>query len=114
MRMFQLFLVAFLIALSVYTIRVISTDGLNLIAIFFGDISKMGWPGQFNFDFLGFLMISAVWTAWRNQFSPVGLGLASLAFFFGMGFLTIYLLFLTSKHSGDMKSVLLGQQVSAE
>lgn len=110
MRIFQLFLTAFLIALIVYTVRVISTDGINLLEVFFGDIAKMGWPGQFNFDFLGFLMVSALWTAWRNRFSTSGLLLSVLALFFGMGFLTIYLLFLTSKHAGDMNKVLLGMQ----
>jgi hypothetical protein len=113
MRIFQLFLVAFLIALVAYTVRVISTDGLNLLPVFFGDIAKMAWPGQFNFDFLGFLMLSAIWTAWRNQCSPKGLGLAVLAFFFGMGFLTIYLLYLTFKHAGDMEAVLLGEKMSS-
>ena len=32
----------------------------------------MTWPGQFNFDFFGFLILSATWTAWRNQFSALG------------------------------------------
>ena len=114
LRLFQLFLLGFLIALVVYTIVVISTDGMILFSVFFGDISKMGWPGQFNFDFIGFLALSAIWTAWRNQYSSTGLGLAVLAFFFGMGFLSIYLLFLTTKHAGDMGFVLLGNRTNGE
>lgn len=114
MRLFQVFLAGFLIALAGYTLKTISTDGLNLLAVFFGDIAKMGWPGQFNLDFLGFLMLSAVWTAWRNKFSPVGFTLAICAFFLGMAFLTVYLLYLTIKHSGDMEAVLLGLQASPQ
>ena len=48
----------------------------------------MTWPGQFNFDFFGFLILSATWTAWRNQFSAPGLGLALVALFGGIPFLT--------------------------
>ena len=33
----------------------------------------MKWFGQFNLDFMGFLILSAIWVAWRNQFSAAGL-----------------------------------------
>ncbi len=61
------------------------------------------WPGQFNLDFMGFLALSAIWVAWRHQFSAGGLGLAVLAFFGGMLFLSIYLLIHTSRAGGDIK-----------
>ncbi|MEL7466785.1 MAG: hypothetical protein AAFN79_22110 [Pseudomonadota bacterium] len=68
----------------------------------------MTWQGQFNLDFMTFLMLSALWTAWRNGFSGGGFGLGALAFFFGMPFLCIYLLVLLSRENGDMRRVLLG------
>ena len=110
MTAFRILLVAILATIVVYTVPVILNHGLTLFPVFFGDILKMGWPGQFNLDFLGFLVLSAFWTAWRNQYSTSGLGLAVLAFFFGAPFLTTYLLFLSFQTDGDVKAMLLGAQ----
>ena len=112
MKLFQAFLILFLVVLIAFTAKVISAEGINLLPVFFEDMAKMGWPGQFNLDFLGFLALSATWTAWRNRFTFQGLGLAVLAFFLGMGFLTVYLLILTIKNSGNMETVLLGHRPS--
>lgn len=92
----RLFLVSFLIALSVYTAVVIANHGWDLYTVFFGDIVRMGWPGQFNFDFMGFLTLSALWVAWRNRFSALGIALAVIALLGGMMFLTVYLLILST------------------
>lgn len=105
---FRLFLAAFLIVLSVYTGVVIVRHGPDLLSVFFGDMAAMGWPGQFNLDFTGFLILSALWTAWRRDFQAPGLLLAPLAFFGGMSFLTIYLLILSFRAGGDMRVILLG------
>lgn len=110
MNGFRVFLIVILVTIVVYTVPVLLNHGLTLMHIFFGDILKMGWPGQFNLDFLGFLFMSAFWTAWRNHYSISGLGLAILALFFGAPFLTIYLLFLSFKTNGDAKVMLLGEQ----
>lgn len=111
MTIFRVFLVAFLLVLGAYTAVVIVNDGANLFPVFLGDMMAVNWSGQFNLDFMGFLMLSALWTAWRNNFSPQGLGLAVLAFFFGMAFLTIYLLVLASKTQGDARAMLLGSRL---
>ena len=108
MNSFRILLIVILAAVSIYTIPVVLNHGLNLFAVFFGDMAKMGWAGQFNLDFLGFLVLSATWTAWRNEFSPSGLGLAVLAFFFGAPFLTIYLLYLSFKTDGNAAVMLMG------
>jgi len=92
MLLFRGLLILFFLLLAAYTAVVISNHGWNLLAVFFGDIKAMTWPGQFNLDFMGFLTLSALWTAWRHHFSPLGLALAIVAFFGGMGFLTICLL----------------------
>lgn len=101
-------LVAAWMMLAAYTAAVIKWHGVDLLPIFFGDIGRLAWPGQFNLDFLCFLMLSALWTAWRNEFSPMGLVLALLAFFGGAGFLLPYLLFLTIRTGGDMAILFLG------
>ncbi len=109
MLLFRGFLIVMLVALSAYTGVVISNHGWNLLAVFFGDMAELAWPGQFNLDFAGFLALSAIWTAWRHQFSPGGLALGVVAFFGGMMFLTIYLLLASYQVKGDVKALLLGR-----
>ena len=55
------------------------------------------------------LSISAIWVAWRHQFSAAGLGLGMLAFFGGMLFLSVYLLIQTGRSGSDLKVLLLGE-----
>jgi hypothetical protein len=111
MKAFQLLLMTIFIAIVGYTLVTISRHGLNLLPIFFGDIAKMGWPGQVNFDFLGFLILSGLWTAWRERFSAKGLILGVFAFFGGIFFLSAYLLCLSFKTDGDMKKIMLGERI---
>ncbi|MEM9620943.1 MAG: hypothetical protein AAF993_04790, partial [Pseudomonadota bacterium] len=92
---FRILLVAILAIVVGYTIVVIGNHGMGLFPIFFGDILAMGWPGQFNLDFLGFLVLSGTWMAWRNNFSGVGLALGLAAPFGGVPLLTVYLLYLS-------------------
>ena len=83
--------------------------GWNLLAIFFGDMAAMTWPGQFNFDFMCFLILSSLWLAWRHHFSCGGLVLGVLCFFGGIMLLAPNLLFASYKADGDMKKLLLGK-----
>jgi len=108
MTLFRLFLVSFLAVLAIYTLVVAMEHGLGLFAIFFGDMASLNWPGQFNLDFFGFLLLSGIWVLWRNGFAPVAYPLALVAVLGGMGFLTIYLLFLISRSKGDIAHVILG------
>lgn len=108
MTAFRGLLVILWIVLAAYTAVVVSQHGIGLLPIFFGDIAAVAWPGQFNLDFLCFLILSAMWTAWRNAFSAGALLLAVLAFFGGAGFLLPYLLFLTFREKSDLVRVLIG------
>jgi len=108
MTLFRLFLATCLIVIVAYTSVVIANHGLNLLPVFFGDMATMGWPGQFNLDFMGFLALSALWVSWRHQFSGAGLALGVVAFFGGMPFLSLYLLVQLRRTGGDMKALLLG------
>ena len=96
-----------------YTAIVIANHGIGLLDVFFGDMAAMGWPGQFNLDFMCMLTLSALWVAWRHQFSGVGLVLGVLALFFGSLFLTTYLFILSAQAKGDMRKVLLGNARAA-
>ena len=110
MTLFRAYLAIFFLVLAIYTIIVISRDGWNLLAIFFGDIRDMFWPGQFNLDFMGFLGLSGLWLAWRHHFSPAGLALGVLGFFGGMGVLAPYLLITSFMVNGDMARLLMGSR----
>lgn len=110
MSLFRTLLGLFLVILVAYTTAVILEYGVNLFPYFFGDMVEMTWAGQFNLDFIGFLFLSATWTAWRNEFSTQGLMLAAVAFFGGMVFLTIYLLYLSFETDGDVEKILLGKR----
>ena len=106
---FRALLVLMFVALATYTAMVINTEGWELLSIFFSDMAKMQWPGQFNLDFMLMLTLSGLWVAWRHQFSAAGLGLGVLAFFGGALFLSVYLLIQTLRTKGDMRVVLLGK-----
>lgn len=108
MFVLRLVLAVHLAVLAVYTVLVIGNHGWNLFPAFFGDMAAMGWPGQFNLDFMGFLILSALWVAWRNNFSAFGLLLAAVAPLGGMMFLSIYVLIL-SFGARDIQDILLGQ-----
>ena len=106
---FRGYLILSWIILALYTADVVANHGLNLLPIFFGDMAQMGWPGQFNLDFMLMLSLSALWTAWRNSFSALGLGLGLIAFFGGAGFLLAYLAFLSIRCRGNINMVLTGR-----
>ena len=57
MTLFRIFCAAIIAAVSIYTTIVIANHGMGLYPIFFGDIADMTWRGQFNVDFLCFLLM---------------------------------------------------------
>jgi hypothetical protein len=109
MTAFRILLIVIFSVIVVYTAIVVADHGLGLFPIFFGDIAAMGWPGQFNMDFMGFLTLSGLWLAWRHHFSPGGIALGLLGFVGGAPILTAYLLVATFSARGDIREVLLGK-----
>ena len=109
MTAFRVLTIVMFGVLALYTGEVIASQGMTLFSVYFSDMAKMQWPGQFNLDFMFMLTFSALWTAWRNAFSPLGLILAVVAFFGGSGFLTIYLFILSLQAKGDMREILIGR-----
>jgi hypothetical protein len=108
MTAFRVLLVAIFATIVVYTSLVIANHGLGLLSIFLGDMQKMGWPGQFNLDFVGFLLLSGFWLAWRHHFSPLGLALGVFGFFGGAPVLTAYLFITSFTVNGDVRALLMG------
>ncbi|WP_373487585.1 hypothetical protein [Blastomonas sp.] len=112
MQVFRLFLIVVLLVNIGYTAVTISNHGIHLLPVFFGDIARMDWPGQFNMDFSSFLLLSGLWTAWRNGFSASGLALAVVAALGGILFLATYLLVLSYTCGGDIRVMMLGKQAA--
>jgi hypothetical protein len=110
MNRFRIYLVLVLLTLGGYTLAVGSRHGWNLLPLFFGDIAALTWAGQFNMDFLSFLLLSGLWVAWRHHFSAAGLALGLVAVFGGMLFLATYLLVAMAHARGNIQQLLLGRQ----
>jgi len=109
MTAFRTLLIVLWVIIAGYTAVVIANHGPGLLPVFFGDMAAMGWPGQFNLDFMCMLALSGLWVAWRHQFSGAGLALGVLAFFGGAFFLTAYLLVVSVATGGDVRVLLLGK-----
>ena len=105
---FRSFLVAVFLIIAGYTLVVIANHGLNLLPVFFGDMAKMQWPGQFNLDFMCMLLLAGLWVSWRHQFSVAGVVLGLVAVFGGALFLSAYLLIESFRTKGDIRRLLLG------
>lgn len=114
MTLFRVVLVLIFITLAGYTSVVISNYGMGLLPIFFGDMAKMQWPGQFNLDFMFMLSLSGLWVAWRHQFSAIGIILGIIAVFGGALFLSAYLFIESFRVQGDMKALMLGHEQATQ
>ena len=111
MTFLRVLLVAMLVTLVIYTGFAIVNDGPFFFAIAAGDVAALGWPGQFNLDFVCYLILSAIWVAWRHKFSMIGIGLGLIASVGGIIFLSIYLLIASYRANGDVREILLGEQM---
>ena len=98
-----------LATITAYTGVVVWNHGMGLLSIFFGDMARMAWPGQFNLDFLCMLILSGLWVAWRQRFRWPGILLGVLAVFGGALFLSGYLIVESSRVKGGLPSLLLGE-----
>ncbi|WP_094585761.1 hypothetical protein [Synechococcus sp. BO 8801] len=113
MTAFRAALVLLWLAVAGYTLVVVPHHGIDLVRVFIADVRAMGWPGQFDLDFLGMLLLTGLWVAWRDDFSAKGLGLGLLAAVGGILFLAAYLLVLSLQANGSVKQVLLGTRRAA-
>lgn len=112
MTALRLLLIAMMLVLSAYTALVGLRHGWDLLPVFFGDLLRVTWPGQFNlyFFFLCLLALSALWLAWRHRYTPGGLLLAACGLFGGTAVLAPYLLIASFRARGDVRVLLLGPE----
>jgi len=109
MNAFRALLVFMIAVLGAYSGVVGSSHGWNLLPVFFGDMAAMNWPGQFNLDFSCLLVLSGLWLAWRNHFSPFGMALGLLGVVGGTLVLAPYLLVAGHQARWDARVLLLGR-----
>lgn len=114
MAVLRIFSIVAFLCLALYTLKVGMGHGWDLASVFLTDLTAFNWSGQFNLDFLTYLWLSALWLAWRHNFSPAGIVLALVASVGGMLFLAIYLLVVSFRADGDLKVVLLGEHRASE
>jgi len=108
MRMFGGFLVVFFLTITGYTLVVASSEGWGLLPVLVDNILGLNWSGQFNLDFIGYLLLSGLWIAWRHRFSPTGVALGSVASVAGSVFFMPYLLVSLAAANGDLRRLLIG------
>ena len=110
MTLFRMLLALMFVAISGYTAVVVAHHGVELFPVFFGDMAKLMWPGQFNLDFMCLLLLSGLWVSYRHRFRSIGLLLGLGAFVGGVSFLSVYLLIESFRTRGDLRTLLLGQR----
>lgn len=110
MILFRILLALMFFTIAGYTAVVVAHHGVELFSVFFGDMAKLMWPGQFNLDFMCLLLLSGLWVSYRHRFRPVGLLLGLGAFVGGVFFLSVYLLVESVRTRGHVPALLLGKR----
>ena len=111
---FKFLLVLQTLGLLIYTGIAIQNDGVNFVGRFLEFIFSMKWMGQFTLDFQCYLILSALWIAWRNKYSRNSIVLAVVAAILGIIIFAPYILYLLSKEDGDISKVLIGDRTNYE
>lgn len=112
MPVFKLLVAAMAVVIWIYTGAVFLRDGLDFLTPFFRAILTVTWPGQFALDFLFYLLLSAIWVAWRHGFGGRGIALGALMLFGAVVFLP-YLLIAALRSGGDPVVLLIGARRAA-
>lgn len=96
------------LVLLVYTYFAFVNDGSNVPLRAKEFVLSMTWMGQFALDFQCYLILSALWIAWRNKFTVKSILIALVAMLLGIIVFAPYVLYLLSKEKGDLKTLLIG------
>jgi len=98
------------LSLLAYTILAFNNEGANLFSVFLSNIQSLNWSGQFNLDFSCYLILSALWIMWRNNFTLVSIITGIIAMIMGIIVFAPYLLYLLIKEHSNLKKILIGDR----
>jgi len=102
------------LGLLAYTGIAIYNDGWNFFERALDFAVSLKWMWQFALDFQCYLILSALWIAWRNKFSFRAIVLAIIAMILGIIILAPYLLYLIQKENGNLVKVLIADRRVAD
>ncbi len=105
---FRLLLIFFFVVIAAYTAVTMANYGTNFLNVAISLALSGTWPGQFAVDFSMYLILSALWIAWRGDFGPASLLMAAVAGVLGMLVFAPYLIWCLHKSKGDIRQFLLG------
>lgn len=105
---FRYTLIAMTALIVAFTVAAAANGGINLITPFLSPVLALNWQGQFNIDFICYLVLSGIWMAWRGGFTGGSIALGILTPPLGILFFAPYLLYQVSKSNGDPRRLLLG------
>ncbi len=105
-------LIVLIVGIYGYTGVVIARDGMDFFTPFLTNVFAVDWSGQFNLDFMSYLVLSALWVAWRHRFSTRGLVFAGFSAVLGFVFFAPYVLVQTMRVD-DVRALVLGEQAEA-
>lgn len=109
-NLFKMLLIVQVIGLGIYTFIAYSANGADLFSVFIHNITSLNWSGQFNLDFLCYLVLSGLWIMWRRMFNINSVLIGTCAMILGILFFAPYLIWLMNKEKGDLKRVLIGDR----
>lgn len=98
------------LALIGYSIFAYNNEGWGLYTIFAENILDLGWNGQFNLDFMCYLLLSGLWIVWRNNYTASSILIATMAMVIGIMFFAPYVLSLLINEKGDLNKVIAGNR----
>ncbi len=109
MNLFRILLGLMTVGIIIFTGIAGLNHGWNLLAVFFENIISLNWSGQFNYDFMCYLLLSALWIMWRHKFSINGILFGLIASVAGILFFAPYLIVASFSSGGDFRILLLGE-----
>ncbi len=105
MKLLRILLIFMTVGIIALSINAINIQGPNLLK----HAVWTGWQGQFNFDFICYLVISALWVLWRHHFSFKGVVFSLLSFVGGILFFAPYLIVISLIAKGSIIEVIIGK-----
>jgi len=98
------------LTLIIYTAYTVTLNGWNFLEVAIANVQAINWNGQFALDFNCYLILSAFWIMWRNQFKIKSIIIGIIAMIMGIVVFAPYLLYLLVKEDGNIKRMLVGDR----